>query len=96
MTLTRIQQIIEYFKKNLSKGYTIESLKWALINQDYSKLEVEKAIELMNKELAEQAPKLIEKPEIKIERIPINTEKNPIIKQKKQGKKVWWKRNFLD
>ena len=30
------EQLAEYFKRNLKKGYTADSLKWALINQGYS------------------------------------------------------------
>ena len=45
-------KIIEYFKKNLSKGYTPEALKWALVNQGYSRLTVENAFEDANKEIA--------------------------------------------
>ena len=40
-----ITQLAEYIKKNLRKGYTKESLKWALVNQGHSKLEVEKAMQ---------------------------------------------------
>ena len=62
-----IQQLANYIRKNLSKGYTPESLKWALINQGHSRLEVEKAIKVANEQLAAEAPKMIEKPVIKIE-----------------------------
>ena len=60
-------QLVKYIKKNLSKGYTVESLKWALINQGHSRSEVTKAIELANKELAAEAPLLKEKPVIRVE-----------------------------
>ena len=43
-----LQQLAEYLKKNLKKGYTKESLKWALVNQGHSKIEVEKAIALVD------------------------------------------------
>ena len=36
--------LVEYAKKNLQKGYTKDSLKWALVNQGHSKMEVEKAL----------------------------------------------------
>jgi len=65
-----IRQLTNYIKKNISKGYTPESLKWALINQGYSRLEVVRAIELANKELSLEAPKFVEKPIIKIESEP--------------------------
>ena len=61
----RIRKITDYIKGNLSKGYTLESLKWALINQGYSRTLVSRAIDEANKELAKSAPKLKEKPMIK-------------------------------
>lgn len=61
-----IQQLANYVKKNISKGYTQDSLKWALINQGHSRTEVEKAIKIANEQLAMQAPKMVEKPIIKV------------------------------
>jgi hypothetical protein len=66
------RNLVDYFKKNLTKGYTFESLKWALIKQGYSRTMVEKAIEQAHKELAEKAPILKEKPKIKYEIIDEN------------------------
>ena len=60
-----IRQLVNYFKKNLSKGYTAESLKWALVKQGYSRTEISKALDVTTIEMAESAPKLIEKPMIK-------------------------------
>ena len=65
-----IQQLANYIKRNLQKGYTQESLKWALVNQGHSKTEIERAIKVANEQLAESAPKMIEKPVIKIETEP--------------------------
>ncbi|MEK6825028.1 MAG: hypothetical protein AABY02_04200 [Nanoarchaeota archaeon] len=39
-----LRGLIEYAKKNLQKGYARDSLKWALVNQGHSKMEVEKAL----------------------------------------------------
>lgn len=61
------RQLIEYFKKNLKKGYTVDSLKYALIEQGYSRAAVDDAIKEANKELSEKAPVLKEKPVIKYE-----------------------------
>ena len=61
------KHLVEYFKKNLAKGYTEESLKWALVNQGYLRLEIRQALEQTHKELAETAPILKEKPKIKYE-----------------------------
>ncbi|MEK6817240.1 MAG: hypothetical protein AABX80_00405 [Nanoarchaeota archaeon] len=58
------EQLIEYFKKNLKKGYTTDSLKWALINQGYSRVIVEEALEMAQKEMSKEAPILKEKPRI--------------------------------
>ena len=82
-----IGKLVDYFKKNLKKGYTTESLKWALIGQGYQRASVERAIEVLNKELARKAPVLKEKPMIKYE---IIDEKDQPIKVKKP----WWKRIF--
>lgn len=79
-----IGELINYIKKNLKKGYTKESLRWALINQGHSKLEVEKALKLVEEELAAEAPILKTKPEIKVE---VFEPKDAIIE-----KKPWWKR----
>ena len=62
-----MQQLVDYIKKNLSKGYTLESLKWALIEQGHSRVQVANALELFNKQMAAQSPKLVEKPQIKVE-----------------------------
>ena len=38
-----LKEIVDYIKKNLKKGYTKDSLKWALVKQGYPRLEVERA-----------------------------------------------------
>ncbi len=78
-----IQELGDYIKKNLKKGYTKESLKWALVNQGHSKIEVEKALRLVDAELASEAPVLKTRPEIHVEVIPAEPEK-----------KSFWKRLF--
>ena len=70
-----MQQLVFYLKKNSSKGYSMESLRWALINQGYSKIEVEKAVQIANQEIASQVPKFVEKPVIKVEVEPKIEEK---------------------
>ena len=69
-----LKNLVDYLKKNLSKGYTTDSLRWALISQGHSRTDIEKAVKLANEELAKLAPKFIEKPIIKVERIPISEE----------------------
>jgi len=81
------RKIVEYLRKNLKKGYTLESLRWALIGQGYQRVSVDRAIEELNKDLAKKAPALKEKPVIKYEIVDEND--NPVT-----IKKPWWKRVF--
>ncbi len=43
-----VKKIVEYLEKNLKKGYKIDGLKWALINQKYSKTEIDKAVDIVS------------------------------------------------
>ena len=80
------QQLAEYIKKNLRKGYTKESLRWALINQGHSRMEVDKALKRTDEALAREAPILKTRPEIKYE---VVEPKDVVIE-----KKPFWKRWF--
>ena len=66
------RKIVEYLKKNLGKKYTPDTLRWALVNQGYSRSIVEEALEMAQKEIAEKAPILKEKPIIRHEIIDEN------------------------
>ncbi len=79
------RKMVDYFKKNLAKGYTSDSLKWALVNQGYSRAIVEMALNQANKEMAEKAPVLKDKPKIRYE--IIDEHDKPIV-----IKKPWWKK----
>jgi len=81
------RKLINYFKKNLRKGYTPDSLRFALMSQGYSRIVVEDALKIANQELAVKAPVLKEKPKIKYE--IIDEYDKPI-----QIKKPFWKRIF--
>ena len=85
-TMTRredyVNKLTQYIKNNLKKGYTLESLKWALVNQGHSRMEVAKAIERVESELSQEAPVLQTKPEIVYETEP----------EVQDNKKPWWKR----
>ena len=78
-------KLVNYFKKNLAKGYTLDSLKFALLSQGYARAIVESAIVQANEELAAKAPILEEKPTIKYEMI--DEYGKPI-----EIDKPWWKR----
>ena len=83
-----IQQLAEYIKRNLSKGYTQDALKFSLIAQGYSKLSVERAIETANKQLAVTAPEMKEKPQITYK---IIDEENQPVEVYTKTKKLFWK-----
>jgi hypothetical protein len=65
-----IQQLADYFKRNINKGYTLDSLRFSLLNQGYSRISVNKALELANQQLAVKAPIIKEKPQIVYRTIP--------------------------
>ena len=81
-----IQQLAEYIKKNLAKGYTIDSLKIALESQGYSKVSIERAVNELNEEMAKEAPKIKEKPVIRYEVIE---EVEPKKEKKSFFKRLW-------
>ena len=75
-----IGELAGYIKKNLKKGYTMDSLKYALVNQGHSRLEVEKALKRVQEEQAKEAPILETKPSIVYEAVDmdnIQIEKDP-------------------
>ncbi|MFH1431470.1 MAG: hypothetical protein ABIG37_03315 [Nanoarchaeota archaeon] len=91
MSESYIQELVKYIKKNLSKGYTIESLRFALLNQGYGVSGVNRAIRIANEELAKQIPEFKEKPLIKIEREPVSYD---FVLEEKQGSFLELKRFF--
>ena len=91
-----VQQLAEYILKNIKKGYTIDALKFSLISQGYTRISVENAIDLANKELAKEIPIIKEKPRITYK--PIGEE--PGVKKEIKkfidlgSKKSFWDRLF--
>ena len=81
------RRLINYFKKNLRKGYTEESLKWALVNQGYSRILIQNAFDIATRELAQDAPIVKEKP--KISYTLVDEHDRPV-----SIKKPWWKKLF--
>ena len=53
-----LDKLSDYIIKNAAKGYTLDSLRWALINQKHSRVSVEKSIEIAQKKLAASAPRI--------------------------------------
>lgn len=79
--------ILEYFKKNMAKGYDADTLKWALIRQGYSRSIIDWAVTEVHKQLSEKAPLLKEKPEITYQAIEENVSVS-------KPRKSFWKRLF--
>ena len=92
--LTQQQQLVNYVKKNLEKGYTIDTLKYSLYNQGYGRTSVEKAIDLANKEIALKVPKLKEKPQI-VYKVIEDGDNNSINKNKNQSVEIESSLNFF-
>jgi hypothetical protein len=84
------RSFIDHLKRTLSKGYKEDSLRWALINQGYADVIINKAMEQAKKELAEEERQRLEKEKPKIT-YQIYDENN---KKIKFNKKHFWKRLF--
>jgi hypothetical protein len=80
------RKIIDYIKKNSKKGYPLQTLKFALINQGYLRPMVEESLEQAVREMAREAPVLKESPKIEHE-VVVDDTPVPV-------KKSWWKRLF--
>ena len=85
-----IGELAGYIKKNLKKGYTMDSLKYALINQGHSRLEVEKAVKRVQEEQAREAPVLETKPSIVYEVVDSDSSKVEV----EPDPRPFWKRIF--
>lgn len=80
------RKLVEYLKKNMKKGYPVETLKVALVNQNYSRQTIDEAVQVAIKEMASEAPVIKEKPVIEHEVIV----DEPIVEEKKS----FWKKLF--
>ncbi len=87
MTENYRQKLVDYLKRNIKKGYSIESLKWALVNQGYSMVIIESSIIEANKELSKKVPIFKEKPNIRYEIIDEND--MPIIIKKSFFRRIF-------
>lgn len=88
------EQLAEYILKNLKKGYTLDSLKFSLINQGYTRITVENAIDIANKKLAEEIPVMKEKPQITYKVVEENYENKEETEDNSKNKKGFFSRLF--
>jgi len=75
----------EYIRRNMKKGYTRESLKWALVSQGYSRIEIEKALKEVDVQIARETPRSQKKEEP----VEMNAYEPEI-----SGKRSFWSRLF--
>jgi hypothetical protein len=90
MESTQFRTLVNYFKKNTKKGYKLESLKWALINQGYSRSVVEKALAEAEKEKNQEIEKQKEKDKPKIKYELYGIDENPFFVT--SNILPWWKK----
>lgn len=84
------RNFVDHLKRTLSKGYKEDSLRWALINQGYSDVIIDRAMDQAKKELAEEEKQRFEKEKPKIT-YKVYDENN---RQIKFNKKPFWKKIF--
>ncbi|MDE1848605.1 MAG: hypothetical protein KGH55_01075 [Nanoarchaeota archaeon] len=84
------RDFVNHLKRTLSKGYKEQSLRTALLNQGYSDVVIDRALDQALKELAEEekAKKEKEKPKITYQ---IYDENNRLVKSSKPS---FWKKLF--
>lgn len=58
-----LNQLSVYIQKNLDKGYSLDSLKFSLMRQGYSRVAVENAISIARKNLSEKSTTVNQNPE---------------------------------
>lgn len=87
-------KLVEYLKKNLKKGYPVDTLKIALINQGYLRTTIEESLKEAINDLANEAPTIKEKPQIEHEIIEEIPDEIPFIEKKSIWKKItnWFKK----
>lgn len=79
------KRVLEYFRKNITKGYSVDTLKWALIKQGNSRSIVEIAMKEVQEEMAQASAPV----EPKVEYIGVED-----VQPEEQPKKSFWKRLF--
>ena len=81
-----VTALVAYLEKNMKKGYKIDDLRWALVNQKHSRIEIEKAIKII-----EARTPSAKKDEERKEEIKVATQAQLIEPEQKRG---FWSRLF--
>lgn len=77
-------KLADYAKRNIKKGYKKDAVRFALISQGNSRIEVDKAIVMAEKDLFQEEMKSM----------PKNSESQPQIMPTVEPEKSLWKRLF--
>ena len=83
-----MQNLVDYVKRNLNKGYASDSLRWALINQGHSRIEVDKALTLAQAEVSRE--RVASRPTAS----PQTSISSPSLQVEPEPKQPFWKRFF--
>jgi hypothetical protein len=75
-------------RRNLNKGYKIADLRWTLVSQGYSKIEIDKALHLIEQDQAIEDKRRADIEEATKKMVVPQTE---IVKEEKKG---FWKSLF--
>ena len=82
-------KLVEYLKKNLRKGYPVDTLRIALINQGYLRTTIDESLKEAINELAKEAPTMKEKPQIEHEVVTEEPQEEvPVVEKKSFWKKI--------
>jgi hypothetical protein len=80
-----VTALVSYLERNLKKGYKMDDLRWALVSQKHSRIEIEKAIKII-----EARTPSAKKDEERKEEIKVATQEQ-IIEPPKKG---FWSKIF--
>ncbi len=67
--IDNIKTLVDYLQKNLKKGYKIDGLRWALINQGYSRINIDRALKYV---IELEKARELKKPITKVQKIDLN------------------------
>ena len=85
-TDNKVDRLMDYLRRNLDKGYKKESLKWALVKQGQSRIEIDKAFKKLEEEEMKKAS-MTKAAMIK----EASTQIEPIMEPERRG---FWKKLF--
>lgn len=83
-TTPHLRTILDYFEKNLKKGYKLDDLKYMLLSQGYSKTEIGEAIKIVE-EKRKKDQEVIKKEEERQLKMQIHEDLKQVTEERKKG-----------